>query len=70
MLGFAVGAKSSTTPVYSAESTPKNIRGALTMMWQVRRVADPPGNPSADVSRCGQRLELHWDLSSALHFRK
>ncbi|RMJ12195.1 hypothetical protein CDV36_008143 [Fusarium kuroshium] len=34
MLGFAVGAKSSTTPVYSAESTPKNIRGALTMMWQ------------------------------------
>lgn len=35
MLGFAVGAKSSTTPVYSAESTPKNIRGALTMMWQM-----------------------------------
>ncbi|CAH0048468.1 unnamed protein product [Clonostachys solani] len=34
-LGFAVGAKSSTTPVYSAESTPKNIRGALTMMWQM-----------------------------------
>ncbi|WDK21805.1 hypothetical protein CGRA01v4_13095 [Colletotrichum graminicola] len=35
MLGFAVGAKSSTTPVYSAESTPKSIRGALTMMWQM-----------------------------------
>ncbi|UZP36453.1 hypothetical protein NXS19_004269 [Fusarium pseudograminearum] len=35
MLGFAVGAKSSTTPVYSAECTPKNIRGALTMMWQM-----------------------------------
>ena len=35
VLGFAVGAKSSTTPVYSAESTPKNIRGALTMMWQM-----------------------------------
>ncbi|KAJ0329815.1 hypothetical protein COL5a_003640 [Colletotrichum fioriniae] len=34
-LGFAVGAKSSTTPVYSAESTPKTIRGALTMMWQM-----------------------------------
>jgi MFS family permease len=34
-LGFAVGAKSSTTPVYSAECTPKNIRGALTMMWQM-----------------------------------
>ncbi|WQF87811.1 Putative major facilitator, sugar transporter, major facilitator superfamily [Colletotrichum destructivum] len=35
VLGFAVGAKSSTTPVYSAESTPKTIRGALTMMWQM-----------------------------------
>ncbi|WYZ43812.1 hypothetical protein EsH8_VII_000248 [Colletotrichum jinshuiense] len=35
VLGFAVGAKSSTTPVYSAESTPKAIRGALTMMWQM-----------------------------------
>lgn len=27
-LGLAVGAKSSTTPVYAAESAPKNIRGA------------------------------------------
>ncbi|EHA50291.1 plastidic glucose transporter 4 [Pyricularia oryzae 70-15] len=34
-LGFAVGAKSSTTPVYSAECTPKAIRGALTMQWQM-----------------------------------
>ena len=34
-LGFAVGAKSSTTPVYAAESAPKIIRGALTMMWQM-----------------------------------
>ncbi|KFA68285.1 hypothetical protein S40285_06633 [Stachybotrys chlorohalonatus IBT 40285] len=34
-LGFAVGAKSSTTPVYSAECAPKTIRGALTMMWQM-----------------------------------
>lgn len=33
-LGFAVGAKSSTTPVYAAESAPKAIRGGLTMMWQ------------------------------------
>lgn len=32
-LGFAVGAKSSTTPVYAAESAPKTIRGALTMMY-------------------------------------
>ena len=34
-LGFAVGAKSSTTPVYAAECAPKSIRGALTMMWQM-----------------------------------
>ncbi|KAF2134444.1 MFS sugar transporter-like protein [Dothidotthia symphoricarpi CBS 119687] len=34
-LGFAVGAKSSTTPVYAAESAAKTIRGALTMMWQM-----------------------------------
>ncbi|KAH7115239.1 plastidic glucose transporter 4 [Dendryphion nanum] len=34
-LGFAVGAKSSTTPVYAAEAAPKSIRGALTMMWQM-----------------------------------
>ncbi|KAK2681581.1 Sugar/inositol transporter [Fusarium oxysporum f. sp. vasinfectum] len=34
-LGLAVGAKSSTTPVYAAECAPKAIRGALTMMWQM-----------------------------------
>ncbi|KJZ79405.1 hypothetical protein HIM_00874 [Hirsutella minnesotensis 3608] len=35
VLGLAVGAKSSTTPVYAAECSPKAIRGALTMMWQM-----------------------------------
>lgn len=35
LLGIAVGAKSSTTPVYVAEAAPKDIRGALTMMWQM-----------------------------------
>lgn len=35
VLGLAVGAKSSTTPVYAAECAPKTIRGALTMMWQM-----------------------------------
>lgn len=33
-LSFAVGANSCPTPVYAAESTPKNIRGILTIMWQ------------------------------------
>ncbi|KAI9376102.1 hypothetical protein BJX61DRAFT_553123 [Aspergillus egyptiacus] len=35
LLGFAVGAKSTTTPVYGAECSPSNIRGALVMMWQM-----------------------------------
>jgi hypothetical protein len=34
-LGLAVGAKSTTTPVYGAECSPANIRGALVMMWQM-----------------------------------
>ncbi|KAI9653181.1 MAG: hypothetical protein M1831_006139 [Alyxoria varia] len=34
-LGFAVGAKSSTTPVYAAECAPTLVRGALTMQWQM-----------------------------------
>ncbi|CEL10457.1 Putative Sugar porter (SP) family MFS transporter [Aspergillus calidoustus] len=35
LLGLAVGAKSTTTPVYGAECSPANIRGALVMMWQM-----------------------------------
>jgi len=34
-LGLAVGAKSSTTPVYAAECAPPEIRGALAMQWQM-----------------------------------
>ena len=34
-LGLAVGAKSSTTPIYASEASPTAIRGALTMMWQM-----------------------------------
>ncbi|KAF2452550.1 putative MFS myo-inositol transporter [Lineolata rhizophorae] len=34
-MGFAIGAKSSTTPVYGAECSPAIIRGALVMMWQM-----------------------------------
>lgn len=35
LLGIAVGAKSSTAPIYAAESAPAKIRGAMTMMWQM-----------------------------------
>ncbi|RPB25989.1 hypothetical protein L211DRAFT_836083 [Terfezia boudieri ATCC MYA-4762] len=34
-LGFGIGPKSSTVPVYAAECAPPSIRGALVMMWQM-----------------------------------
>ena len=33
-LGFGIGIKSATVPVYCAECSPKHIRGALVMTWQ------------------------------------
>lgn len=35
MLGLGIGPKSATIPIYAAECTPANIRGALVMMWQM-----------------------------------
>lgn len=35
ILGFGIGPKSATVPVYSAECVPHRIRGALVMMWQM-----------------------------------
>ncbi|KAI9840322.1 MAG: hypothetical protein M1837_001769 [Sclerophora amabilis] len=35
VMGLAIGAKSTTTPIYGAECSPANIRGALVMMWQM-----------------------------------
>lgn len=34
-LGFGIGPKSATVPIYAAESTPPRIRGALVMQWQM-----------------------------------
>ncbi|KAK9385303.1 hypothetical protein V1515DRAFT_608691 [Lipomyces mesembrius] len=34
-LGFGIGAKSATVPVYAAECSPAVVRGALVMMWQM-----------------------------------
>ncbi|KAL6300612.1 hypothetical protein BKA93DRAFT_828919 [Sparassis latifolia] len=34
-LGFGVGPKSATVPVYAAECAPASIRGGLVMMWQL-----------------------------------
>ncbi|KAF7289149.1 MFS domain-containing protein [Mycena indigotica] len=34
-LGFGIGPKSATVPIYSAECAPASIRGSLVMMWQM-----------------------------------
>ena len=34
-LGFGIGPKSATVPIYAAETTPPPIRGALVMQWQM-----------------------------------
>lgn len=34
-LGFGIGPKSATVPVYAAECAPPAIRGAMVMMWQM-----------------------------------
>lgn len=36
-LGFGIGPKSATVPIFAAESTPPAIRGALVMQWQMVR---------------------------------
>ncbi|KAL2755660.1 hypothetical protein ACRALDRAFT_1064307 [Sodiomyces alcalophilus JCM 7366] len=68
-LGFAVGAKSSTTPVYSAESTPKTIRGALTMMWQMWTafgiaLGTIVGVAFANVTVFGEYTQWRWIMGS------
>lgn len=34
-LGFGIGPKSATVPIFAAECTPAPIRGSLVMQWQV-----------------------------------
>lgn len=35
LLGFGMGAKASTIPIYAAENSPASVRGALVMSWQM-----------------------------------
>ena len=35
LLGFGMGAKGSTVPIFAAENAPASIRGALVMSWQM-----------------------------------
>lgn len=34
-LGFGIGPKSATSPIYAAECSPPSVRGALVMQWQL-----------------------------------
>lgn len=34
-LGFGIGPKSATTPIFAAECSPPKLRGALVMQWQM-----------------------------------
>lgn len=35
LLGLGIGPKSTTIPIFAAESAPKHIRGTLVMVWQL-----------------------------------
>ena len=35
LMGLGMGAKASTVPIFAAENSPANIRGALVMSWQL-----------------------------------
>ena len=68
-LGFAIGAKSSTTPVYSAECTPKTIRGALTMQWQMWTafgiaLGTIVGVAFSNVTIFGENTQWRWMMAS------
>lgn len=40
-LGLGIGPKSATVPIYAAECSPPQIRGALVMQWQMWTVRPP-----------------------------
>ncbi|KAK4454955.1 hypothetical protein QBC34DRAFT_481703 [Podospora aff. communis PSN243] len=66
-LGFGIGPKSATTPIFAAECSPPRLRGALVMQWQVWTafgimvgfVADLAFYPVPDH---GIELGLNWRL--------
>jgi MFS family permease len=35
LMGFGIGPKSATIPIYAAECSPANLRGSLVMLWQL-----------------------------------
>ena len=49
-LGLRIGPKSATVPIYSAECTPPQIRGALVMQWQMWTVSGRFVGYAADLA--------------------
>ena len=66
-LGFGIGPKSSTVPVYSAECAPPAIRGAVVMQWQVSTAFGIMLGYAADLIfyRVGSSSGLNWRLMMA-----
>ncbi|KAL2021543.1 hypothetical protein VTK56DRAFT_7042 [Thermocarpiscus australiensis] len=66
-LGFGIGPKSATTPVFAAECSPPKLRGALVMQWQVWTAFGIMVGYIADfafyfVPDAGVELGLNWRL--------
>ncbi|KAK4032097.1 hypothetical protein C8A01DRAFT_41473 [Parachaetomium inaequale] len=66
-LGFGIGPKSATTPVFAAECSPPRLRGALVMQWQMWTAFGIMVGYIADlafyfVPDSGVELGLNWRL--------
>ncbi|ROW04408.1 hypothetical protein VSDG_00820 [Cytospora chrysosperma] len=69
-LGFGIGPKSATTPIFAAECSPPKLRGALTMQWQMWTAFGIMVGYAADlafyfVPDHGIELGLNWRLMMA-----
>ncbi|KAK3293468.1 uncharacterized protein B0H64DRAFT_419204 [Chaetomium fimeti] len=67
VLGFGIGPKSATTPVFAAECSPPKLRGALVMQWQMWTAFGIMVGYIADlafyfVPDSGVELGLNWRL--------
>ncbi|KAH6621385.1 hypothetical protein B0J18DRAFT_225472 [Chaetomium sp. MPI-SDFR-AT-0129] len=67
ILGFGIGPKSATTPMFAAECSPPKLRGALVMQWQMWTAFGIMAGYIADlafyfVPDHGIELGLNWRL--------
>jgi len=62
VLGLGIGSKSTTVPVYSAETSPAPIRGAMVMMWQMWTAFGIMLGYIVDAALLDVRKYLNWRL--------